>query len=182
VATPIGHGLLGIAVLSLLNRQTTTNTLPWYCFAVFAANAADLDFIPGLLLGDINQYHQGPSHSLFAACLFGVASMLLAPVLKLERITLGMVSTLIYSSHLVLDMFGQDRREPFGIPVGWPLFDDVWKAPYELFHGIQHGQRGDSLYEFLQQVFSLHNVVAIGKEIIIITPILLLTLLWHRKR
>ena len=37
---------------------------PQIVACLFGANAADLDFGPGLFVGDLGRFHQGPSHSI----------------------------------------------------------------------------------------------------------------------
>jgi len=86
---------------------------PWYAFAAFAANAPDLDFLPGFLIDSPFAFHRGLSHSLFAAVIFG-AIVLLLTRRQLERPwAVAGAATAGYASHLLLDMPQ--------IPVFWPM-------------------------------------------------------------
>gem|GEM_PF-2763000 len=91
--------------------------LGWYAFAAFAANAPDLDFLPGILIDTPFAFHRGLSHSLLAAVIFG-ATILLLTRHRLERPwAVAGAATAGYASHLLLDM-------PH-IPVLWPMSFDV---------------------------------------------------------
>ena len=49
--------------------------LPVVLLFVLFANAPDLDFVPGILLGDPGAYHHGISHSLGFALMVAVVPM-----------------------------------------------------------------------------------------------------------
>jgi inner membrane protein len=180
LATPIGHSILGICILRIAGKNPSANVWLWYGFAIFAANAPDFDFLPGLIVGDINLFHQGPSHSIVAALIFGLLSMLLSPLFKVSKLTMMTVGSLSYASHLLLDYFVLDRRPPFGIPLAWPFTDQHWASPVSLFYGIKHGNPGDGMGAFLEHVFSFHNLAAVGKEFVYTMPFLVIA--WFIKR
>ncbi len=143
-----------------------------------AANAADLDFIPGLLIGNINQFHQGASHSLLAAVLFGgIVTLMMRPFCAMA-VRIGMVSVGLYASHLFLDFFSRDIRAPFGQPLLWPFSSEHFISPWSIFGGVQHGVPGDDVSTFLAQLFSWHNLGVLGLEVLLLLPILLLV--WIR--
>jgi membrane-bound metal-dependent hydrolase YbcI (DUF457 family) len=85
----------------------------WYAFAVLAANAPDLDFLPGLLIDQPFRFHRGPAHSLVAAGAFGVIVYYLARRMTPRPGALATLGFSCYGSHLVLDLPG--------IPLFWPL-------------------------------------------------------------
>ena len=181
MATPIAHSLFGLACVRLGNTHWRAPAWRWYLFAIVAANAPDLDFIPGLLVGDINRFHQGPTHSLTAALLFGVFATLAARWLQSKPLHVGILGTALYSSHLLLDFFCRDGRPPFGQPLLWPFTDTHWIAPQPLFSGgIKHGVPGDSLVVFIQNVFSWHNLGVMAMEAVILLPLLLIS--WYLTR
>jgi len=87
--------------------------IAWYVFAAFAANAPDLDFLPGILVDTPFAFHRGLSHSLFAAVIFGAIILLLTRH-RLERPwAVAGAATAGYASYLLLDMPQ--------IPVLWPM-------------------------------------------------------------
>ncbi len=173
MSTPIGHSLAGIALSRLTSSSAATPGYRWYAFGIVAANAADLDFLPGLLTGNINLYHQGLTHSIFFALVFGlVSAIFISKWLHYRPLPVAAAGILFYCSHLILDYFRADAREPFGIPLFWPLSDQHWISSKQVFHGIKHGVPGDNLTVFFSQLFSHTNLIAVGIEIIILLPIL----------
>ena len=42
----------------------------WYLLILIAGVAPDFDFLPGILIGDPNRFHHGPTHSILAGILF----------------------------------------------------------------------------------------------------------------
>jgi hypothetical protein len=92
VPSPVGHSLTGLALAGLTQylrnrqghawplpalRRGPATSLPLLALALAAAACApDLDFIPGVLVGDPNWLHRGLSHSLAASRLCGGVSLL----------------------------------------------------------------------------------------------------------
>jgi inner membrane protein len=179
VATPIGHSLFGLACARLAGRRSTAPAWRWYLFAIVAANAPDLDLIPGLLAGDINKFHHGVTHSLTAALAFGVLAALAARWFHVKPLCLAMFGIAMYASHLLMDFFCSDGRPPFGLPLLWPFLEGHWISPYTVFSGVKHGDPGDSFEVFLGDLLSRENWIALGKELLLL-PVLLFC--WHFTR
>ena len=61
-------------MLSLPNKSKTLKpqNVKLLFFYIFIANAPDLDFLPGLIIGKPNLYHHGISHSLGIGILFSL--------------------------------------------------------------------------------------------------------------
>lgn len=187
MASPVGHTLLGLAV----GRASGTGSpagdpapetspagrhrLMLAATAIVAALAPDLDFLPGLLTGDPNRFHQLYSHSIGAMLVFGLACAALArwrsgdvPVWRY-----ALAGTIGFGSHLVMDFFTHDPRAPFGIPIFWPLSAEHFTSPVSIFRGILHGVPGDPLIVILENVFSVQNVIAVGIEVAAVAPVFL---------
>jgi inner membrane protein len=115
--SPIGHSLMGYTIYRIVNRDVKVQQ--WRATAVylFAANAPDLDFLPGLLIGDLGRFHHGPSHSIGFAILFGIGASLFFS----RRPYTFLVASSLYFSHVVLDYLVQDLTPPHGVPLLWPL-------------------------------------------------------------
>lgn len=189
MASPVGHVVLGLAVArggggERSGRHSTgvyrdparTSAPPWLLptLAAVAAVAPDLDFLPGILVGDPNRYHQLHSHTLLAAASAGLLAGVAARSVRIRgAMKLGVIVALAYASHLLLDFFTNDPRAPFGIPLFWPLSPDHFTSPWSLFRGIHHGVPGQGLGTVLGEIFSLHNLVAVGIEVGATTPALL---------
>lgn len=182
MATPIGHSLIGLALGRMSRPVSSLKDWQWCLFSVIAANGPDFDFIASFMTGDINRFHQGPSHSLLAAIIFGaIMAFIFRPYGK-SPCLIGMVSSGLYSSHLLLDFFCDDKRPPFGIPLFWPLWKEHFMASWPIFRGVKHGDPGDDLYTVLGQIFSWHNVVSLGVEAMVVSPFLFLAYFLRKDR
>jgi inner membrane protein len=176
MATPVGHSLAGYAIYRFLvpgeDRRSALVLV-----TVAAANAPDLDFAPGILAGAPAMYHQGMSHSLTFAVAVGLIG---AAILRAGQGTGARIGFLLgflgYSSHLFLDLFGPDSRPPYGIPLFWPLTEHTVLSPVPLLLGVSHASHTSaSTSEWVSNILTLNNVAALGLEIVLILPFVLLT-------
>jgi len=143
------------------------------CCAI-GANAPDLDFLPGLVSGDINRFHQGVSHSVFAALVFGGFLALTAACRGARASKIGLAAFSLYSSHLLADFFCEDKRAPWGIPLWWPVSKEHFISPRTIFQGVKHGVPGQDLKSVLVDLFSWHNLEVVGIEAMVLLPVLLI--------
>jgi inner membrane protein len=174
MSSPVAHCLLGLSVARLGRPRRQAHVVAWYAFGALAGEAADLDFIPGLLAGNINQFHHDASHSIVAAFLFGLLmSGLLWPLWRAPA-RIFVVGSLGYLTHVVLDLFcAIPGVTTPGLPLFWPFSDAHWKAGWQPFLGIHHGAPGDSLAQFWERVVSWHNLSALSREALAFFPIAL---------
>jgi inner membrane protein len=174
MATPIGHFLLGYSVYSGARRfENGRNAELWLCLLM--AIAPDFDFLPGILLGQPNLYHQGISHSLGAALGISFASALFIRGYSFWR-SWGLLF-LAYTSHLLLDFCAPDGRPPFGQPLFWPVTASYFIAPepLQILWGVRHhGSATAPLGEWLKGVFQLRNLGAIAVEVLVTLPVFVL--------
>jgi inner membrane protein len=176
MATPIGHSLAGYAIYRFREGQGQDRRPALLLLALVMANAPDLDFLPGILMGAPAAYHQGLSHS-FALAL--IASVVVTAVLRaafyMPASSVFVIGFLCYSSHLIIDLFGPDRRPPFGIPLFWPVSHRTFLSPVQVFLGVHHVNTASaSTSEWVRAVLTLQNVAAIGLEAVIMLPFLFL--------
>jgi inner membrane protein len=167
--SPIGHSLLGYAFYTAF-RPCGVYNLKLIGLCLFAANAADLDFVPGLLIGDPNRFHHGISHSLGFAALFALifgSLRLLGPSFWTNVASFFC----LYFSHVAIDYFSIDNSFPYGVPFFWPLTYDYYIAPFAFLPDIRRSSVGS---EFFGSLFTLHNLWAVTVESIIFSPILLI--------
>ena len=172
--TPVAHGLAGLSLYTL-TRSSHERACEWpgFVLAAFAATAADLDFLPGLLLGDPGRFHHGVSHSLGAAVVFGLTMALLAPsALSAFYPRRALLFAIFYGSHLVLDFFAVDTSPPFGEPLFWPFSIQFFLSPWTPFLDVKHGQSWDA-------VLNWDNARAVALEVALFLPVWL-GLLWAR--
>lgn len=176
--SPIGHSLAGVAIFGARRslgepaHRTRLGTLLVLALLVFAANAPDLDFLPGLLIGDADRYHHGPAHSLGAALVFGIVATALARVFAPRAaLRYGALMTLAFVAHLLLDMMSVDTRPPRGVPLFWPLVDRNFAFPIELFLDIH---RNTGTGNFFTGLLVKHNAYAALWEFVVMGSVLVL--------
>jgi inner membrane protein len=177
--SPVGHSLVG-CIIYQATEDAAVGRRRWLVplLYVFAANAADLDLVPGFLMGNPNLYHRGISHSLGLAALFAVA---FGPILaccageRLRRATA--IAFLLYLSHPVVDCFNVDIRPPFGVPLLWPLSSAYYIAPFPLLLDVQRQGTGGN---FLTSLLSVHNLQTVTVELLVFLPCLGLVCAWKR--
>lgn len=160
--TPVGHSLAGLGFYFLFNRNyNVLRDLKGFTPFFIAALAADLDFIPGLIIGDANRYHHGITHSISASL---IAAFVFSLIFKMNgdlRKRFVIFSSL-FLSHIFLDYFSIDTSLPYGVPLFWPLSERYYLSVIPVFIDIQRGNIG--------LLFSLHNWMAALREALIIGP------------
>jgi inner membrane protein len=174
--TPVGHSLMGYIIYGISSRSvegTQRRLIPLY---LLAANAADLDFLPGLLVGDANRYHHRVSHSIGFAIIFALVFSLFPVLLKRDvswRWRNFAIPFCLYCSHIGLDYFATDGGFPYGVAVFWPVSAEFYISPIALFADIR---RSPFSIDFFPSLFSLHNLWAVSIEVLLLLPFALLTL------
>lgn len=159
--TPIGHSLSGILIYLLFSRtRNLWRDWKWALFAAALAAAPDLDFIPGWLLGNYNEFHRGISHSL-GGCFFISASLwgLISKQNFFSPRQFFIFLMALYGSHLVLDFFARDTAPPYGGKFLWPFSNQYFISPVPLFLDL-HREPPQSLY-------SLRNIIGYISELVI---------------
>ncbi len=150
------------------------NKISWkYLFmCIVVANLADIDYIPGLLIGRPNQFHHQMTHSIGFAILTGFCIGCIYYVWKKRSfLKYGVLFSLIYASHLLLDFLGKDTSYPFGEQLFWPLSTVYVLSPWTIFGDIHKASSTDI---FFQSLINWHNVSTILLEVAILSPIILI--------
>jgi membrane-bound metal-dependent hydrolase YbcI (DUF457 family) len=105
--------------------------------AVVLANVPDLDFLPGLAIGDPDAFHRGVTHTLGAAALVAATAWLLARWWRANRpAAWAAFAALAYGSHLLVDWMTVDAVPPAGIRLLWPISGRWMHAPFDLLGEI----------------------------------------------
>ena len=146
---------------------------------LFTAIAPDLDFLPGMLLGDPNRFHHGPTHSIAAAGVFTVVLTLIFRSLSKVQI---FVIFAVYLGHVLADSLAADLGAPYGVPLLWPFDDHYTIAPVTVFSNFSHGAQGADVVGVIRDIFSLHNLWAVVIELAILGPLLWLTERCRRRK
>jgi inner membrane protein len=138
--SPIGHAVAGYAIYKICAVRYPERAAPrigpvprLLAATVGLSLLPDLDFLPGLLVGDFDRYHNAISHSLF----FGVVVALLIGTLmwligRSHFLFWFGLTLLCYELHVIMDFFIDGR----GVMLLWPLSPDRLKSPVKLFYGL----------------------------------------------
>jgi membrane-bound metal-dependent hydrolase YbcI (DUF457 family) len=149
--------------------------------AVFAlaATIADIDLLVGT--------HRGPTHSLAAAGLAGIATWVWFAVGRargpvkgarsgVERdgrpLRFAIAVTAAYATHTLLDWLGTDSSPPIGIMALWPVSRGYYESPFHIFMAISR--------RYWLPDFWMLAVRAIVRELVILGPVSGLVL-WLRR-
>ncbi len=181
--SPVGHSLIGLAIAAARFAPRGT----WRAIGlglwrerlavllvVAMSNAPDVDYIPGILAGELNQYHQLYTHTIGWAVAVSFAVWMLW---KRWRVAMGwggwvlLLGTLI--GHLLADYVTADAKAPYGIMFFWPFSGGFFTSPVSIFKGFLKRDWGD--------ILSGYNAEAVLVELGWCLPLLLGVALWKRR-
>ena len=173
MSSPFGHSLAGYIIAAFISKTFLVREIRTIFLFVFIAIAPDFDFIPGILIGIPNYFHHGISHSFGVGALVSVMLVIISRVKKKQSEKKFLLYFSIYCSHLFLDYISLDGRLPLGIPVFWPFSNKYYISPYLILPPIMHSaQDNATLGQFLNGVFSIHNLYVILLETIVMSPVI----------
>jgi inner membrane protein len=134
--SPVGHSIAGLTVHVLSSEDESELWSPRRALAlVFAANAADLDLLLGLVDG--RNHHQQQTHSVGFALVAAFCAWIGFRVLRSPRAgRLALACGAAWLTHLLLDYLNEDTNPPIGIPIFWPWSHDYWKVPWPIFFQV----------------------------------------------
>ena len=168
--SPIGHLIAGatIGLAADHGRHLSTRWPRILVISAFLAAAPALDLI-------YPDGHRKMTHSLLAVGLVLLTAMLVTR-LRARRIDwlASITCTLAYGSHLLTDYFGVDPGTPSGIQLLWPWNERWFISEWSLFLGTE---RHDPFGIFAITM----NTLALGRELLILAPCLLLVLVRRRR-
>ena len=162
--TPVGHALAGLAVGAAVTWRRPLLG-PWRDMVLFGAlaQAPDLDFLPGILLGRPEAFHHGASHSLGFALLAGLLMALWGRRQgQGQAWRWALMGFLVYLAQVLADAASVDTSFPYGVPLWWPLSDAYVIAARPLFLDVWRKPWGLPLV--------WHNLRAVGLEVLILGP------------
>ncbi len=126
-----------------------------------AACLPDIDFLWGR--------HAMETHSVGAALLAG-----LVVYAFLRRADLAFACVLAWCSHILFDWLGSDDFPPIGVMALWPFTDNFYFANAFVFDAISRRYRQIGFWE--------HNLWAVAKEMLLLTPPVLALASWRLRR
>jgi membrane-bound metal-dependent hydrolase YbcI (DUF457 family) len=162
--SPLGHALAGLTVHVLTasdSREAASR--PRAALIVGAALSPDLDLLGRFLDGQ--NHHQHELHSLGFALMAGILAMPIARAWGLRAFPTGLAVFLGWSSHVLLDYLAVDTSPPIGLMALWPWSSGYYHFPHPLFLDIGRT---------LELGTVVHDVWAVLREILILTPVLVL--------
>ncbi|NEP09150.1 MAG: metal-dependent hydrolase [Symploca sp. SIO2C1] len=139
--SPLAHSVSGYVLGKFLPLDKLSNHRgkKWdvqIFYPVIVAAAADLDFIPQLITGNI--YHRGLTHSLTFTIIFSaIVGLILSYLWKFSFKQLFLFTLILYSSHLLLDVFTKGGN---GLQLFLPFSDRYFKSPVAIFPGVHHSR------------------------------------------
>ena len=179
MCTPLGHSLVGYSIYR--NQHVLQSRTPWMMFfqVVLISILPDIDFVFGTMVGNPNRYHHLWTHSLAFVLLVGGLYGLGYTLLKRKNgFKAGGVVSGIVLSHIILDFFSRDTREPCGMPLFWPIHNGFYHAPVTIFLDVS---KASSNSAFLGSLFSLHNLRTVLMEVVVLSPLLIWMFLKNKR-
>jgi inner membrane protein len=183
--SPIGHAIAGITAGWLVAGAPILRPLRPKMAGAFPARAPATFWREGALLGalaalpDVDLLfgmHSGPTHSLAAAVIVGLAAYLVArPFAGLGRGRFALACAAAYASHVLLDWLARDTTAPIGIMALWPFSHAHYESDLHIFRAIS--RRYYQGWTFVDQ-----NVRAVCLELAMLMPILALVISLRRRR
>lgn len=192
---PVAHSLAGGSLFVGLDADGRHLSWKRALLAIILANAPDLDFLPGMLIGDPNRFHHGPSHSLGMAVFVAVLAAGVAalgyrwPLRRGGSAPRGagsavagtaMIVGLLWTSHILLDAVTADLLPPYGVPLLWPLSSEYFLF-WPWFPHVLRIAGPSGAGAFLMSLLNAHNLWAATVEILTLAPVLVLVA-WIRRR
>lgn len=176
MATPIGHTLVAGILYFTGRRSLPTGFSLLVLYGLFA-NAPDLDFLPGILIGKANAFHHGISHSLGMGLIFAavVTTVLVKTSQRFAQyglLRLMLIGFILYASHIVVDYITLDNSYPFGMPIFWPITSQYFHAPLYIFPNVLHSSAS---------ALSVHNLFVAGRELVVFAPPMLFLMFANRR-
>lgn len=167
MATPVGHSL--VAGLFFFSRgDRGSRGFPLFLIFLLLANGADLDFLPGILLGEPSRFHHGISHSfgfglIFTAVVCGILKFIPQWFQKRDWMTFFLTGYTLYLSHLLVDWFTLDNGQPYGMPIFWPISNSYITSAIYIFPNVLHGEGS----------LNWHNIMVAIRELVVFGPAML---------
>jgi membrane-bound metal-dependent hydrolase YbcI (DUF457 family) len=163
MALCLAHATAGYLAYEAL-RPAGPHRLDLLAGAVVLANAPDLDFVPGLVLGQPDAFHRGVTHTLGAAMVMTAVTWLLARWRRAERPGWwDCLAAVAYGSHLLVDWMTVDAVPPVGIQMLWPLSDAWLHAPVNLLGEVIIDRSGRTA--FVRSLLTPTALLAWGREV-----------------
>jgi inner membrane protein len=169
--SPVGH-LLGGAAVYLAGTTSERRSRILLAITLVGSVAPDLDFLPGIVIGDMRAFHHGISHSVVFALLFGGLVLVVARFLTSENAPhVSLLATLAYTSHVLLDLVSVNEGTR-GVPLLWPLSDEELGFPLQVFGHFRYGDITEGIWSVVRWVNVgplLRELAVLGALVIVLS-------------
>lgn len=166
--SPIAHIAAGYAIYRIYRSRPLQQTPLGVdgsirsLFAIVGLSLLpDLDAIPGLLMGDLDRFHNNLTHSFVAGL---IAALAIGGVVWLRNrsgfvrwFSLALIS---YQLHVLMDFFTRGR----GVMLFWPFTEERFEPAIKLFYGL-HRSRG---WLNIDHVWMLFNELTFAGMVLLI--------------
>lgn len=173
MSSPFAHTLGAYSFLVTAAPQfVSKKKLHWMAWLGAAAlgSLADADFVIAHFTTHAALRHHYFSHSIPFALAFTLCTYVILRIAGNTRpLAWSLLIGIGYSTHLLLDFVTDDKSPPIGIPLLWPLTSEHFISPRNIFLAIHRGS--------ISTLFGTHNLLAILKEFVIMSPVAFLA--WH---
>jgi inner membrane protein len=166
--TPVAHTLCGYVCYEISSHPETRRRFAWMAGMIAAANLADMDYLPGVVINQPNSFHHGMSHSLLFAVLFGILAGAVTFAYKRQFWNVFLWMTLAYTSHILLDFFTMDTSAPFGEQLLWPFSSEYYLSPVSIFRDVSKGSTNAT---FFSTALGSYNLKTLALECGIFIPL-----------
>jgi membrane-bound metal-dependent hydrolase YbcI (DUF457 family) len=139
--SPLAHSAAGYLIYYFArdrkpNKYPTRRTsLKLLLITIGLSLLPDIDFVPGLLIGDVGRFHNQWSHSFVSGL---VVALLIAGVFywrqRAEFWFWFLISLVSYNLHVIMDYFTLGGR---GVMLWWPFSTTRYESPLFLFWGVR---------------------------------------------
>ncbi|MBX2998259.1 MAG: metal-dependent hydrolase [Caldilineaceae bacterium] len=142
--SPIAHIAVGYAIYRICRSRPLQETplgmdgsIRSLAAIVGLSLLPDLDAIPGLLLGDLDSFHNNLTHSIVAGV---VAALAIGGIVWLKNRTSFVrwfnLTLISYQLHILMDFFTRGR----GVMLFWPFTEERFEPAIKLFYGVQRSR------------------------------------------
>jgi len=167
--TPVGHAIGGLAAAFLTNALSRHPrlTLPVLLSGAALAMTPDLDILVGS--------HRTYTHSIGAVAAVGIVAWLMLRTRAGDAVSLAMAIAAAYGSHVLLDLMGKDTSSPPGLTALWPFSSVYYMSGWDVFGEV-------SRRYWLPREFVFGNLMALGGELVVLLPALIIAWAYWSKR
>src|SRR5262245_50782571 len=148
--SPVGH-ILGGTIVYLAGTPEQRYRSGWVLTtALLGSIAPDIDFLPGLFIGDIGAFHHGITHSIPFALAFGALVFVVARRHGEEIARRSaLLATLACVSHVILDFVGVSAGTR-GVPLLWPYSTELFGFSLQLFGHFRYGDINEGIWSVVR--------------------------------